>query len=62
MNIVPVNCTFSIIIPVLHESEIIHTQLESLKHIATDEAFEIIVVDGSPTHGYATGYYGQNSN
>jgi rSAM/selenodomain-associated transferase 2 len=49
VKIVPVNCTFSIIIPVLHESEIIHTQLESLKHIATDEAFEIIVVDGSPT-------------
>ena len=44
----PVNCTFSIIIPVLHESEIIHTQLEKLKHIATDEAFEIIIVDGSP--------------
>jgi rSAM/selenodomain-associated transferase 2 len=40
---------FSIIIPVLHESEIIHTQLEKLKHIETDEAFEIIVVDGSPT-------------
>ena len=49
MNIVPINCTFSIIIPVLHESEIIHTQLEALKHIATDEPFEIIVVDGSPT-------------
>jgi len=48
VNIVPVNCTFSIIIPVLHESEIIHTQLEKLKHIATDEAFEIIIVDGSP--------------
>jgi len=40
---------FSIIIPVLHESEIINTLLEKLKHIATDEVFEIIVVDGSPT-------------
>ncbi len=49
MKIVPISCTFSIIIPVLHESEIINTQLESLKHIATDEPFEIIVVDGSPT-------------
>jgi len=49
VNIVPVSCRFSIIIPVLHESEIIHTQLEALKHIATDEPFEIIVVDGSPT-------------
>ena len=49
MNIVPVSCTFSIIIPVLHESEIINTLLESLKHIADRRAFEIIVVDGSPT-------------
>jgi rSAM/selenodomain-associated transferase 2 len=49
VKIVPISCTFSIIIPVLHESEIINTQLESLKHIATDEPFEIIVVDGSPT-------------
>lgn len=44
-----VRCTFSIIIPVLHESEIIHAQLESLKDIETEDAFEIIVVDGSPT-------------
>jgi len=49
VNIVPISCTFSIIIPVLHESEIINTLLEKLKHIATDEVFEIIVVDGSPT-------------
>ena len=49
MNILPVTCRFSIIIPVLHETEVINTQLESLKHIATDEPFEIIVVDGSPT-------------
>jgi rSAM/selenodomain-associated transferase 2 len=45
---VPVGPRFSIIIPVLHESEIINTLLEKLKQIATDEAFEIIVVDGSP--------------
>jgi len=49
VNILPVTCRFSIIIPVLHESEIINTLLERLKHIATDEPFEIIVVDGSPT-------------
>jgi rSAM/selenodomain-associated transferase 2 len=49
VKIVSVSCTFSIIIPVLHESEFINTQLETLKHIATDEPFEIIVVDGSPT-------------
>jgi rSAM/selenodomain-associated transferase 2 len=45
---VPVGPRFSIIIPVLHESEIINTLLEKLKQIATDEIFEIIVVDGSP--------------
>jgi rSAM/selenodomain-associated transferase 2 len=49
VNIVPVSCRFSIIIPVIHESEIINTLLESLKHIETDEPFEIIVVDGSST-------------
>ena len=45
----PANCTFSIIIPVLHESEIINTLLDSLKHLERDEPFEIIVVDGSRT-------------
>ena len=49
MNNVPVKCRFSIIIPVLHESELINTQLEAVKHLETDEPFEIIVVDGSPT-------------
>ena len=49
MNIVPDSCRFSIIIPVLHESEIISALLESLQHLKTDEPFEIIVVDGSPT-------------
>jgi len=34
---------------VLHESEIISALLESLQHLKTDEPFEIIVVDGSPT-------------
>jgi rSAM/selenodomain-associated transferase 2 len=42
-------CRFSIIIPVLHESQLINTQLETVKHLVTDEPFEIIVVDGSPT-------------
>jgi len=49
VNIVPDSCRFSIIIPVLHESEIISALLESLQHLKTDEPFEIIVVDGSPT-------------
>jgi rSAM/selenodomain-associated transferase 2 len=42
-------CTFSIIIPVLHESAIINTLLDSLGKLELDEPFEIIVVDGSPT-------------
>ena len=45
----PAKCRFSIIIPVLHESKLINTQLEAVKHLTTDEPFEIIVVDGSPT-------------
>ena len=49
MNNVPAKCRFSIIIPVLHESKLINTQLEAVKHLTTDEPFEIIVVDGSPT-------------
>ena len=44
-----VTCRFSIIIPVLHESDLINTQVESLRHLKTDEPYEIIVVDGSPT-------------
>jgi rSAM/selenodomain-associated transferase 2 len=49
VNIVPGSCRFSIIIPVLHELKLINIQLEALKQITTDEPFEIIVVDGSPT-------------
>ena len=49
MNNVPAKCRFSIIIPVIHESKLINTQLEAVKHLTTDEPFEIIVVDGSPT-------------
>ena len=45
----PKRCTFSIIIPVLHESEIINVLLDSLRQLEWDEPFEIIVVDGSPT-------------
>jgi rSAM/selenodomain-associated transferase 2 len=40
---------FSIIIPVLHETELMNAQLETLKHLQTDQPYEIIVVDGSPT-------------
>jgi rSAM/selenodomain-associated transferase 2 len=46
---VPAKCTFSIIIPVLHESAIINTLLDSLQQLEHDEPFEIIVVDGSKT-------------
>jgi rSAM/selenodomain-associated transferase 2 len=46
---VPRRCTFSIIIPVLHESAIIRALLDSLEQLERDEPFEIIVVDGSPT-------------
>ena len=49
MNNVPTKSRFSIIIPVLHESELINTQLEAVKQLTTDESFEIIVVDGSQT-------------
>ncbi|HWR28064.1 MAG TPA: TIGR04283 family arsenosugar biosynthesis glycosyltransferase [Candidatus Thermoplasmatota archaeon] len=45
----PPRCSFSIIIPVLHESKIINTLLDSLDRLKRDEPFEIIVVDGSPT-------------
>jgi rSAM/selenodomain-associated transferase 2 len=46
---VPAHCRFSIIIPVLHESEIITTLLKSLQALETEQPFEIIVIDGSPT-------------
>jgi rSAM/selenodomain-associated transferase 2 len=46
---VPGSCRFSIIIPVIHESKVIHKLLESLAQLETDELFEIIIVDGSPT-------------
>ncbi len=45
----PDQVRFSIIIPVLHESEIINTCLSSLTQLKTEQPFEIIVVDGSPT-------------
>jgi rSAM/selenodomain-associated transferase 2 len=46
---VPDRCTFSIIIPVLHESKIINTVIRSLQNQKTSDPFEVIVVDGSPT-------------
>jgi rSAM/selenodomain-associated transferase 2 len=45
----PGRCTFSIIIPVLHESAIINTLLDSLGKLERDELFEVIMVDGSLT-------------
>ena len=42
-------CRFSIIIPVLHESKSINTLLDSLESLKSDDPFEIIIVDGSPT-------------
>lgn len=49
MTPVPDRCTFSIIIPVLHESKIINTVIRSLQNQKTSDPFEVIVVDGSPT-------------
>ena len=49
MKSVPDHCTFSIVIPVLHEAEIINQLLGTLSHLATNKPFEVIVVDGSPT-------------
>jgi rSAM/selenodomain-associated transferase 2 len=46
---VAAHCTFSIIIPVLHEAAIINSLLDSLRQLETNESFETIVVDGSPT-------------
>jgi len=40
------NCTFSIVIPVLHEAKEINPLLEHLQQL--DENCEIIVVDGCP--------------
>lgn len=40
----------SIVIPVLHEQEIINDRLEQLKTLKNPPCFEAIVVDGSPTH------------
>lgn len=42
------NCEFSIIIPVLHEAEIINALIEQLYSQQLDECYEIIVVDGDP--------------
>jgi rSAM/selenodomain-associated transferase 2 len=49
VNTVPITYRYSIIIPVLHEAQWIHAQLELLRKLEADEPFEIIVVDGSPT-------------
>lgn len=40
----------SIIIPVLHEQGIINDLLDQLSTVQTPPGFEVIVVDGSPTH------------
>ena len=40
----------TIIIPVLHESDLIPRCLEQCNHLQTNSSFEIIVVDGSPTN------------
>lgn len=49
MTPVPDCYGFSIIIPVLHEAEIINSLLDHLRHVVRDSAFEVIVVDGSST-------------
>jgi rSAM/selenodomain-associated transferase 2 len=43
-------CTVSIVIPVLHEQEMINDRLEQLKTLRNPPCYEVIVVDGSPTH------------
>jgi len=43
-------CLFSVVIPVLHESEIINTLLQKLCEHQFHENLEIIVVDGSEQH------------
>lgn len=43
-------CLFSVVIPVLHESEIINTLLQKLCEHQSHENLEIIVVDGSEHH------------
>lgn len=45
----PDSPAFSIIIPVLHEGNIINGLLESLRRFAAEKPVEIIVVDGSPS-------------
>jgi rSAM/selenodomain-associated transferase 2 len=40
---------FSVIIPVLHESEDINTLIDHVHHLDASSSCEIIVVDGSPT-------------
>jgi rSAM/selenodomain-associated transferase 2 len=40
-------CLFSVIIPVLHESESINTLIKNLSEIPTPSTIELIVVDGS---------------
>ncbi|MCK5187795.1 MAG: glycosyltransferase, partial [Deltaproteobacteria bacterium] len=43
------NCTFSIIIPVLRESDKVNALIEHLYNQQTDEDYEIIIVEGSQT-------------
>jgi rSAM/selenodomain-associated transferase 2 len=43
-------CKVSIVIPVLHEQVIINNRLKQLKTLKNPPCYEVIVVDGSPTH------------
>ncbi|MBN1860042.1 MAG: TIGR04283 family arsenosugar biosynthesis glycosyltransferase [Candidatus Thermoplasmatota archaeon] len=49
MTPAPERYRFSIIIPVLHEAELINPLLERLDYLKTNQPVEVIVVDGSPT-------------
>ncbi|HUT71623.1 MAG TPA: glycosyltransferase, partial [Desulfatiglandales bacterium] len=40
---------FSIVIPVLHESDRINSLIENIEGLTGDGGHEVIVVDGSPT-------------
>ena len=53
-------CLFSVIIPVLGESEGINTLIKNLFEGSTQHNIEIIVVDGSDEQDTITAIHGQN--
>ena len=53
-------CLFSVIIPVLHESESINTLIQNLGEVPTQNTIEIIVVDGSGRKDTINAIHAQN--